>query len=400
VTGFVTTALPGVLILNWRDTLNPEGGGSELYSEEVAAGLARRGHPVTLFCAAHSGAPADETTADGVRIVRRGSPKGVYFRAFWECVRGRLGDFGVVVDVQNGLPFLARLYARRPVVLLVHHVHREQWRVVLGPLAARFGWWVESWLSPRVHRACRYITVSEVTRTELAELGVDRERVTIVHNGTPEAAGPPIARTADPSLLVLGRLVPHKRVEIAMRAVAELAPSHPGLTLTVAGRGWWLDPLRAEAERLGIADRVQFAGYVDDTAKHALLASSWLHLAPSLKEGWGLSVMEAAAHGTPSVAFAAAGGVAESVHDGETGMLAGDADEFVAQVDQLLSDDALRVRMGAAARTHAGHYTWNETARRFAAVLDEVTGIAAADGAVAPEPVAGPGAASLSAGRR
>ncbi len=228
MTESVTTALPAVLILNWRDTRNPEGGGSELYAEEVAAGLARRGHQVTIFCAAHDRAPADELTPDGVRMMRRGSPRGVYFRAFWERLRGRLGNFDVVVDVQNGLPFLARLYARKPVVLLIHHVHREQWRVVLGPLAARFGWWVESWLSPRVHRACRYVTVSEVTRSELAELGVDRERVTIVHNGTPTATGPRVQRTEEPSLLVLGRLVPHKRVEIAIRAVAELAPTHPG----------------------------------------------------------------------------------------------------------------------------------------------------------------------------
>jgi glycosyltransferase involved in cell wall biosynthesis len=298
-----------------------------------------------------------------------------------------------MVDVQNGLPFLARLYARTPVVLLIHHVHREQWRVVLGPLSARFGWWVESWLSPRVHRRCRYVTVSEVTRTELAELGVRPEQVTIVHNGTPVSAGPPVPRTPEPSLLVLGRLVPHKRVEIAIRAVAELSGRLPGLTLTVAGRGWWLDPLRAEAERLGVADRVRFTGFVDDAAKHRLLASSWLHLAPSLKEGWGLSVMEAAAHGTPSVAFAAAGGVAESVHDGETGLLAGDTEEFIAQVNRLLGDDVLRGRMGAAARTHAGHFTWAETARKFAAVLDEVTGTTAPGHSTAPEPVAGPGAA-------
>jgi glycosyltransferase involved in cell wall biosynthesis len=148
----------------------------------------------------------------------------------------------------------------------------------------------------------------------------------------------------------------------------------------VAGRGWWLDPLRAEAERLGIADRVRFAGFVDDATKHELLASSWVHLTPSLKEGWGLSVIEAAAHGVPSVAFAAAGGVAESIHHGETGLLAADADEFVAQVGTLLGDEAERARMGAAALVHARHYTWDETGRRFAAVLDEVTGAASRAG--------------------
>jgi glycosyltransferase involved in cell wall biosynthesis len=360
---------PGVAILNWRDTRHPEGGGSELYAEEVAAYLARRGHRVTIFCAAHDGAPADETTADGVRFVRSGGRRTVYLHAFAQWARGAFRGHDVVVDVQNGLPFLARLYARRPVIVLIHHVHREQWRVVLGPIAARFGWWVESWLSPRVHRRCQYVTVSEVTRRELAELGVDPARVAIVHNGTPVAPDRPVARSADPSLLVLGRLVPHKRVEIALRALAELVPEHPGLTLTVAGRGWWLPQLQAEAERLGVAGRVRFAGFVDDEQKHELLASSWLHLAPSLKEGWGLSVIEAAAHGTPSIAFTAAGGVAESIRDGETGLLAADEDEFIAMTGKLLAGQADREHLGDGARLHARNYSWDETGRRFAGIV-------------------------------
>jgi glycosyltransferase involved in cell wall biosynthesis len=213
-----------------------------------------------------------------------------------------------------------------------------------------------------------------VSRAELAELGVDAARITVVHNGTPAVTGPPVPRTAAPSLLVLGRLVPHKRVELALRALAALSADHPDLTLTVAGRGWWLDPLRAEAERLGVADRVVFAGFVDEPAKHRLLASSWLHLVPSLKEGWGLSVIEAAAHGTPSVAFAEAGGVAESIVDGRTGALAADPDDFTTHVGALLRDDVARSRMGQAARQHAANFSWEQTAERFAAVLDEVTG--------------------------
>jgi glycosyltransferase involved in cell wall biosynthesis len=377
--------LPGVVILNWRDRRNPEGGGSELYAEEVAAALVRRGHPVTIFCAAHDAAPADETTVDGVRIVRRGSKKTVYLRAAWHHLRGRFADHGVVVDVQNGMPFLARLYARRPVVVLVHHVHREQWHVVLGRALASFGWWVESWLSPRVHRNCRYVTVSEVSKTELAGLGVDPARITVVHNGTPQVTGAPVHRTPHPSLLVLGRLVPHKRVELALAALAALSAEHPDLTLAVAGRGWWLEPLRAEAERLGVADRVTFTGFVDEATKHRLLGSAWLHLVPSLKEGWGLSVIEAAAHGTPSVAFADAGGVAESIVDGATGMLAVDAADFTAHVGALLRDDVARARLGAAARRHAADFTWEQTAERFAAVLDEVTGVRGPAEVTAPE---------------
>jgi glycosyltransferase involved in cell wall biosynthesis len=369
-----TAPLPAVLILNWRDLRNPEGGGSELYADQVASALARRGHPVTIMCAAHAHGEAEERTDEGVRIVRKGGRHTVYLAAAWEYLRGRLGHPAVVIDVQNGMPFLARLYARVPVVLLVHHVHREQWRVVLGPLAARFGWWVESWLSPRVHRRTRYVAVSESTMTELSDLGVDSGRITIIHNGTPPPDPRPHARAANPTLLVLGRLVPHKRVEVALRAVQTLAADHPDLKLVVAGQGWWLDPLREEADRLGVSDRVRFAGFVTEDEKQQLLAESWVMLVPSLKEGWGLSVIEAAAHGTPAIAFRNAGGVAESVVDGETGFLADNEESFVDHLAHLLSDRDLRTAMGEAARVHASRFTWDETGKRFAALIDEVAG--------------------------
>jgi glycosyltransferase involved in cell wall biosynthesis len=225
-----------------------------------------------------------------------------------------------------------------------------------------------------VHRRNRYVAVSESTRDELAHLGVDPDRITIIHNGTPPPDPRPQARSATPTLLVLGRLVPHKRVEVALRAVRQLSAAHPDLRLVVAGQGWWLDPLREEAARLGVSERVRFAGFVTEDEKQQLLAESWAMLVPSLKEGWGLSVIEAAAHGTPAIAFRNAGGVAESVVDGETGFLADSEEEFIERLGHLLADRDLRSTMGEAARAHASRFTWDETGKRFAALIDEVTG--------------------------
>src|SRR3954462_10369718 len=141
----------------------------------MAEGLAGAGLRVSLFCAAHDRAPADEVV-NGVRVVRRGSRLSVYPRALLHVLRHRPG---LVVDVQNGLPFGSSLVTRRPVVVLVHHVHREQWPIVFGRLGGAIGWWVESVLAPRLYRRSRYVTVSAATADELAELGVDRARVTI-----------------------------------------------------------------------------------------------------------------------------------------------------------------------------------------------------------------------------
>jgi hypothetical protein len=162
-----------LLILNWRDTEHPYGGGSEVYAEHIADGLARIGHEVTLFTARYPRSAARETRPSGVTVVRSGGPLSVYVEAWWQHLRGRLGRPEVIVEVQNGMPFLARLWARRvPVIVLVHHVHRRQWPIVFGPLRARLGWWLESKAAPRVNRGAPYVTVSDVTRRELVELGV------------------------------------------------------------------------------------------------------------------------------------------------------------------------------------------------------------------------------------
>jgi glycosyltransferase involved in cell wall biosynthesis len=275
-----------------------------------------------------------------------------------------------VVDVCNGVPFLSPLYSRKPVLALVHHVHREQWPMVLPRRRARLGWWIESRLAPRVYRRCRYVTVSEPTRSELAALGIAPERTTVIHNGTPETPPAAAGRADRPTLLVLSRLVPHKRIEVALRTVAALAPDMPDLSLVVAGQGWWEPNLRALASELGLDGRVRFTGHVSEAEKRDLLASAWVALMPSLKEGWGLTIVEAGAQATPTVAFRGAGGVAEAILDGETGLLADDEDDFVAQVRTLVRDEVARTAMGEAARDYAGLFTWESAGKRFAELVE------------------------------
>jgi glycosyltransferase involved in cell wall biosynthesis len=351
---------PTVLLVNWRDTRHPEGGGSERYVERMAEGLARRGYRVTVQCAAHEHAPADEVV-DGVRFRRRGGRFTVYAWALAAIARSRPD---VVVDVQNGVPFFSRLVARCPVLVLVHHVHREQWRV-LGPVLGRFGWFVESRVAPWLYRKCRYLTVSEVTRSELGRLGVAPARTTVVHNGLDPVPRTRAERDRDPTLVLVGRLVPHKQVEHAIDAVARLATRWPKLRLEVVGQGWWLENLRAHAALRDVQDRVTLHGWVDEQDKHEIIARSWLHVCPSVKEGWGVAVMEAAAHGVPSVAYRAAGGVTESIVDGRTGLLAEDFDDFVRKVDTLLRSASLRAEMGTAGQARALSFDWERSVDAF-----------------------------------
>lgn len=351
-----------VLLLNWRDLHHPEAGGAEKYIVTVAEGLAARGHEVTFRTAAYPGAVPKESLA-GVRYLRRGGHHSIYPRSI---LSGRQGRYDVVVDVQNGVPFLSPLVTSTPVVNLVHHVHREQWPVVFGPRSSRLGWWLESSLAPVVYRRSTYVAVSHSTRRELVELGVDANRITLIHNGTDAVAQEGYERSIQPRVIVLGRLVPQKRVEIALDAVAALRTRIPGLRVDVVGTGWWQPELRDHAKALGIDELVTFHGHVSEAEKHRLLARAWVHAMPSLKEGWGLVVVEAGVHGTPTVAFREAGGPADSILHEQTGLLVDEAMSqdgrlaYVAALERLLTVEDDRNRMSGEVRKWVSQFHWED----------------------------------------
>lgn len=360
-----------VVLFNWRDTSNPEGGGSERYVEAMARGLVRHGARATIFCAAHDQAPADEVI-DGVRFVRRGDHLAIYILGALRLLFRRFGRVDLVVDVQNGLPFFTRLVTRAPVVVLVHHVHKEQWPVVFPGLLGRVGWWIERAAAPRIYRHSQYIAVSRATRAELIALGIGRERIAVVHNGTSPPPPLDIPRSPVPALCVLGRLVPHKQVEHAVDVVVALRQDHPDACLTIVGSGWWEKELRSYVSSVGADDVVCFAGHVSERRKHEILAQSWLMLLPSLKEGWGIVIGEAGSHGVPTVAYSSAGGTRESITDGQSGVLVDTPAEFTAAARRLVADHAERERLGDGARALSHTFSWEHSQSSFSHVLADV----------------------------
>ena len=368
-----------VLLLCWRDTGHPQGGGSERYLQRIGALLAESGIDVTLRTARYEGANRREVI-DGVHISRGGGHYTVYIWAGLAMVAARLGlgplrhvRPDVVIDSQNGLPFLARLAYGRRVVVLVHHCHRDQWPVA-GRFLSRFGWFVESRLSPRLHRNNQYVTVSLPSVRDLTDLGIDGSRVAVVRNGLDEAPPNTLTglRSVTPRVVVLSRLVPHKQIEDALDAIAELRTRIPDLHLDVVGGGWWQDRLVARAEQLGIPGAVTFHGHVDDATKHAVVQRCWVHVLPSAKEGWGLAVIEAAQHGVPTVGYRSSGGLTDSVVDGVTGLLVADYNELVRRLEQLLGDAVLREELGAKAAARSREFSWPQSAAAMSSVLETV----------------------------
>lgn len=368
-----------MLLLCWRDTGHPQGGGSEAYLQRIGAQLAASGVDVTLRTARYPGS-ARSGVVDGVQIDRAGGSYSVYIWAGLAMVAARIGlgplrsvRPDVVVDTQNGLPFLARLAYGRRVVVLVHHCHRELWPVA-GRWKGRIGWFVESRLSPRLHRRNQYVTVSLPSVRDLTDLGVDAANIAVVRNGLDEAPAETLElpRAEHPRLAVLSRLVPHKQIEDALDAVAELRPRMPGLHLDIVGGGWWRDRLIDHARLLGVSDAVTFHGHVDDVTKHEVLQRCWVHVLPSLKEGWGLAVTEAAQHGVPTIGYRSSGGLTDSIVDGVTGLLVDDYDDMVVELERLLTDPVLRDQLGGKAQARLGEFSWRQSADAMRGVLESL----------------------------
>jgi glycosyltransferase involved in cell wall biosynthesis len=368
-----------VLLLCWRDTGHPQGGGSEAYLQRIGSQLAADGIAVTLRTARYPGSARREVV-DGVDVSRAGGPYSVYVLAMFAMLLARvgLGPLGrtrpdVVVDTQNGLPFMARLVFGRRTVLLVHHCHRDLWPVA-GWLFSRVGWFVESIVSPRLHRSNQYVTVSLPSARDLVELGVSADRVAVVGNGLDEAPAHTLTepRSSTPRVAVLSRLVPHKQIEHALDAIALLRCELPDLHLDVIGAGWWAERLVEHAALLGISDAVTFHGHVDDETKHHVLQRSWVHILPSHKEGWGLAVTEAAQHAVPTIGYRASGGLTDSVVDGVTGLLVDDYGELVDALERLLTDDVLCAQLGAKAQVRSAEFSWRQSAEAMRTVLQSV----------------------------
>ena len=368
-----------VLILNERDPEHPRAGGAETHVHEIFHRLAARGHAVTL-CSSAFGGGAARTELDAVRIERRGRLPWHYPLAAVHCARTtRRGGIDVVVDCLNKLPYLAPLYAATPVLGLCHHLFGSTaFRQVAPPVAAAV--WLAERAVPRVFRKSRLVAISESTRDDLVTRGLSADAIEVQHPGIrrPETRAEPVSRR-EPWLVYVGRLEAYKRVDWLLEVLARVAARVPDARLAVLGRGREAPRLARRARELGVAERVHFAGYVSDAERDGWLARARVCVCASTKEGFGLSVIEANALGTPNVATAAPG-LRDTVRHDETGFLvpAEDLAGFAARVESLLCDDALAERLSRASLEWSQRFDWERTADAMERSLEAVAGSAAA----------------------
>lgn len=365
-----------VLILNWRDTRHPQAGGAEWYVHEIARRWVRQGVDVTWFTARVAGLPAKESV-EGIHMIRYGGPLSLYPRAAaWLMSTAR--KFDAVVDCQNGIPFFSPMFtgAEVPVVQVVHHVHQDQFATRFSPPVAALGRFLEGPLSRRVYRSRVVAAVSPSTRSELrGRLGY-RGPIHIVPNGTVDIVDDTVPRAAEPTIVLVSRLVAHKRIDLLLGQVVVAARAVPRLRVEIIGDGPERAHLESLVSDLGLRRIVTLHGFLDDGERDRLLRRAWLTTSTSAAEGWGNAVIEAAAWGVPCVALRVPG-ICDSVLHERTGWLV-DRPEQVghALVAALhaLADDTVAAETAAACREWARCFSWDRSADLLAGVLfDQMT---------------------------
>lgn len=362
-----------IAILNWQDPDHPFAGGAEYHLWEYFYRMAPR-HEIHWFGARARGMPRMERKADGITYHRLGPwhisnwvVPLLYFR--W---RKRIRP-DVVVDSITKVPTFLPLWERSvPIVTFIPHLFGKTAFQETNPFLASYVYGMER-LIPMVYKKTWFIAASESTREDLVRRGIPRDRITLFPPGVDTQRYVPGPKAPYPLVVYLGRIKRYKRVDLAIKAFACLTSFLPEARMVVVGGGGHLRSLQRMVDRMRLGDRIQFTGLVPFEEKRKWLQQAWILINTSPKEGWGMVNTEAAACGTPVVAFDAPG-IRDSVRSGETGLLVpyGDIEGLCQSMARLLKDRNLREQMGRAARAFAETLSWDRFSKELETFLKEV----------------------------
>jgi len=351
----------------WRDLDDAEAGGSELHADEIFRRWAAVG--VEILHRTSTIDAAREFERHGYRVIQRGGRYDVFPRvALRQLVRRRPSDTATI-EIWNGVPWFAPIWAPARRVVWMHHVHRDMWAEALPRPLDGVGRFVETRFAPLFYRRSYFATLSESSADEIVGLGIDRGRLTVIPPGVHERFSPDETRRADhPHVAVVGRLAPVKRQRLALDALADARRSVPDLTVDLVGDGPDRPLVEAWIREHDASSWVSVCGRVSDDELVEAYRRAWLVVSASHAEGWGMSLTEGAACATPCVATDIAGHRGSCL-DGVTGVLVADPAGMGREVESLVRDHERRRRMAAAAVEHARGLSWTAVAARHLDLL-------------------------------
>jgi len=348
------------------DIKNPEAGGAEVFTHEVAKRLVKKGHPLTLFVRNFKGAkPRDNI--DGIEIIRAGGKYSVYSQAKKYYNREFRGNVDLVIDEINTKPFMTIKFAEEQVIAVIHQLAREFWFYETPFPMSYIGYYFleDRWL--RSYTDVPVVTVSDSTKRDLEDLGLNR--IFVVHNGlNVESVVEVPEKSERPSIVFVGRMKRAKRPGDVVEAFRIVREKFRDAELWMIGDGYLRRRLKSEA-----GSHVRFFGYVDSETRDELVRRAWVIAVPSVREGWGQVVTDANALGTPAVGYDIPG-LRDSIRAGYNGLLMESVPEALAEgIMRVLSDDGLREDLSRNAIKWARRFSWEKTAEEFLNVVEKVS---------------------------
>jgi glycosyltransferase involved in cell wall biosynthesis len=354
-----------ILAINWQDLSHPASGGAEVHLEEILSRLAQRGHQIDLFCCNYPGGKPFETR-DGFNIIRRGSRSTfnwVVMTGLGKLIKNKKYD--IIFEDINKIPFYTPLYQKLPLLVIIPHLFSNSIFKEINVLLGTYIYLAERPFS-LVYRNNHMMVISESTAEEMINRGIPVNQVHVIKcgiDGDTYKFDSTIAKFDRPTILYVGRVKKYKSIETAIDALPIISSQIPDVRLCVIGTGDHLPFLKKRVSDLGLENRVEFLGFVPESVKVEYLRRSHLSVYPSLKEGWGLTNIEANACGTPVLA-ARVPGLKDSVNEGVSGLLFeyGNIDEFSWKAAKILKDHEYRHMLEKGALAHAANFSWDKTA--------------------------------------
>lgn len=371
-----------ILTFSWRGPKHPHAGGAEYSTHEHSKGWVKAGHTVYLFTSSFKGAKPHEDI-DGVHILRRGSQiLGVHIRAFFWYLFNKHPDFDIVIDEIHGIPFFTPFYIRKPKLIFIHEVAKEVWSLNPWPrpfnlIPAFLGTLFEPLIFRIFYSNASFMTVSNSTKQDLIAWGVSDKNINVVPNGFEDLAYKAYEKEAKKTVIYLGALSKDKGIEDALEIFKDLYSWNKEINFWVVGKGekFYLNYLKSKTKKLGLENIVKFFGFIDKKEKYKLLSKAHILINPSIREGWGLVVIEAASVGTPTVAYNVAG-LKDSVVDGKTGLLSSpNPKDCAGKIKNLFENKFLYDSLCKNSKQWSKKFSWKESVVQSLNILDKVTKI-------------------------
>ncbi len=356
-----------ILILSWRGPKHYNSGGAEMSVHEHAKAWVRAGFNVTLFTSKVIGLKSSEII-DGVTIIRQGKQVfGVQLQASLYYLKNR-ESIDLLVDNFHGIPFFTPLYVFKPKIAFIHEVAKEVWflNYLYFPLNYIFGL-IGYILEPLVFRfiygRIPFITVSNSTKQDLIVWGIPEMNINVIYNGVIiHKVDQNISKNKVKTLIFLGEISIDKGTEDAIYVFSKLVKEDKMGKLWIVGKGSlpYIERMKKLIDKLGLKEKVKLWGFVSEKSKFELLKMSHILIHPSLREGWGQVVIEAAAMGTPTVGYNVAG-LKDSILDGKTGLLSEiNIDDLTRKIEKLVYDRELYRQMQVNCIEWSKQFVWKK----------------------------------------